>query len=77
MTETSDGMVGTAVSGETAATAAKELALFRSELAGLSSQKRLAWALGPETFALTTSFGIQSAVLLHMLSSNPLDARFQ
>ena len=73
MTETSDGMVGTAVSGETAATAEKELALFRSELAGLSSQKRLAWALEtyPETFALTTSFGIQSAVLLHMLSSQP------
>ena len=73
MTETSDGMVGTAVSGETAATAAKELALFRSELAGLSSQKRLAWALEtyPKTFALTTSFGIQSAVLLHMLSSQP------
>ncbi|RPF84942.1 MAG: phosphoadenylyl-sulfate reductase [Synechococcus sp. TMED20] len=73
MTETSDGMVGTAVSGETAATAEKELALFRSELAGLSSQKRLAWALEtyPKTFALTTSFGIQSAVLLHMLSSQP------
>lgn len=43
---------------------------LRDSLEGLSPQDRLAWALdrfGPG-FALTTSFGIQSAVLLHMLS---------
>lgn len=43
---------------------------FRSQLEGLSSQARLAWALDRfgSGFVLTTSFGIQSAVLLHMLS---------
>ena len=77
MTETSDGMVGTAVPGQTAAPAAKDLAVFRSQLDGLSAQQKLAWAVEtyPETFALTTSFGIQSAVLLHMLSSLPAGRR--
>jgi phosphoadenosine phosphosulfate reductase len=45
----------------------------RSVLEALAPQERLAWAhqnFG-ETFALTTSFGIQSSVLLHMLSQLP------
>ena len=39
-------------------------------LATLSSPERLSWAVNrfEGHFALTTSFGIQSAVLLHMLS---------
>jgi phosphoadenosine phosphosulfate reductase len=45
-------------------------AAVRTALEGLDAQGRLAWAL--ERFgsglALTTSFGIQSAVLLHMVS---------
>jgi phosphoadenosine phosphosulfate reductase len=42
----------------------------RSVLDGLGPQDRLAWAhqMFGEQFALTTSFGIQSSVLLHMLS---------
>ncbi len=43
----------------------------RSELESLSPQERLTWAhhkFGSD-FALTTSFGIQSSVLLHMLNS--------
>ena len=41
----------------------------RIHLANLSAQKRLEWALKQfgQGFVLTTSFGIQSAVLLHML----------
>ena len=45
----------------------------RGSLEPLSPQDRLAWAhqrFG-SGFALTTSFGIQSAVLLHMLSQLP------
>ena len=73
MTETSDAMVGTAVPGQTETSADEGLAAFRADLDGLSPQQRLAWALDTysESFALTTSFGIQSAVLLHMLSSLP------
>jgi phosphoadenosine phosphosulfate reductase len=42
----------------------------RRELDGLSPQEQLAWALATfgDGFAITTSFGIQSAVLLHMVS---------
>lgn len=45
----------------------------RSRLDGLSPQERLAWAIEHfgDRFALTTSFGIQSSVLLHMLSELP------
>ena len=77
MTETSDGMVGTAIPGETAAPVAEDIAVFRSQLDGLPAQQKLAWAVEtyPETFVLTTSFGIQSAVLLHMLSSLPAGHR--
>lgn len=41
----------------------------RIHLANLSPQNRLDWALKQfgQGFVLTTSFGIQSAVLLHML----------
>lgn len=47
-----------------------DLETARSLLAPLSPQERLAWAQASfgEGFALTTSFGIQSAVLLHMVS---------
>ena len=47
-----------------------DLEAARALLTPLSAQERLAWAqntFGPG-FALTTSFGIQSAVLLHMVS---------
>ena len=42
----------------------------RDELVELRPQERLGWALENfgSGFALTTSFGIQSAVLLHMLN---------
>ncbi|MEI6616541.1 MAG: phosphoadenylyl-sulfate reductase [Cyanobium sp. ELA507] len=43
---------------------------FQQHLEGLDAQGRLAWAFDTfgEGLALTTSFGIQSAVLLHMVS---------
>ena len=47
-----------------------DLEAARTLLTPLSAQERLAWAqnaFGPG-LALTTSFGIQSAVLLHMVS---------
>jgi len=47
-----------------------DLDAARQQLAGLTAQERLAWAQErfAEHFALTTSFGIQAAVLLHMAS---------
>ena len=47
-----------------------DLEAARHQLEPLTPQQRLAWAQGcfAERFALTTSFGIQSAVLLHMAS---------
>jgi phosphoadenosine phosphosulfate reductase len=47
-----------------------DLAAARELLTPLSPQERLAWARSTfgEGFALTTSFGIQAAVLLHMVS---------
>jgi phosphoadenosine phosphosulfate reductase len=47
-----------------------DLAAVREWLAPLSAQERLRWAQHTfgDGFALTTSFGIQSAVLLHMVS---------
>lgn len=51
----------------------EDLDASRQALEGLQPAERLAWALDQfgEGFALTTSFGIQSAVLLHMLSQVP------
>ena len=51
----------------------EDLDASRQALEGLQPAERLAWALDQfgEGFALTTSFGIQSAVLLHMLSQLP------
>lgn len=51
----------------------EDLDASRQVLEGLQPAERLAWALDQfgEGFALTTSFGIQSAVLLHMLSQLP------
>ena len=48
----------------------EDLDASRQALEDLQPAERLAWALDQfgEGFALTTSFGIQSAVLLHMLS---------
>ncbi|CAK6690078.1 MULTISPECIES: phosphoadenylyl-sulfate reductase [unclassified Synechococcus] len=47
-----------------------DLAAARADLDPLKAQERLQWAFDrfQDGFALTTSFGIQSAVLLHMLS---------
>ncbi len=41
----------------------------RAHLEGLTAQERLKWAIDAfgQNFALTTSFGIQSSVLLHMV----------
>ena len=49
-----------------------DLKAMRHALDSMSPQERLAWAIDShqQSFALTTSFGIQSAVLLHMLSQN-------
>ena len=51
----------------------EDLDASRQALEDLQPAERLAWALDQfgEGFALTTSFGIQSAVLLHMLSQLP------
>ena len=51
----------------------EDLDASRQALEDLQPAERLAWALDQfgEGFALTTSFGIQSAVLLHMLSQVP------
>lgn len=50
-----------------------ELDQARAALDALTPQQRLAWAVDRfgDRFALTTSFGIQSSVLLHMLSELP------
>jgi phosphoadenosine phosphosulfate reductase len=47
-----------------------DLAAARAHLEPLEAQGRLAWALDTfgEGFCLTTSFGIQAAVLLHMIT---------
>ena len=51
----------------------EDLDASRDRLESLASPQRLAWAMEQfgEGFALTTSFGIQSSVLLHMLSTLP------
>ena len=76
MTEGPDGMVRTSSEVEAAQQAdlrSERLQQNRSVLDGLGPQDRLAWAHQTfgEQFALTTSFGIQSSVLLHMLSQLP------
>ena len=65
MTEAPDAMVPMAVHND--------LRDGRKLLEGMGPEERLAWGLNQfgERFALTTSFGIQSAVLLHMLSTLP------
>ena len=65
MTEAHEAMVSMAVQNE--------LLEGRKLLESMEPQQRLAWGLEQfgENFALTTSFGIQSAVLLHMLSNIP------
>ena len=63
MTEAPDAMVPMAVQND--------LRDGRKLLETMEPQQRLAWGLDQfgDRFALTTSFGIQSAVLLHMLST--------
>ena len=73
MTEGSDAMTRTAVPPEISSQdplAALDLEAARTELEPLAPADRLAWAQQrfEGAFALTTSFGIQSAVLLHMVS---------
>jgi phosphoadenosine phosphosulfate reductase len=65
MTEAHDAMVPMAVQND--------LRDGRKLLETMEPQERLAWGLDQfgARFALTTSFGIQSAVLLHMLSTLP------
>ena len=65
MTEAPDAMVPMAVQND--------LRDGRKLLETMEPQERLAWGLDQfgARFALTTSFGIQSAVLLHMLSTLP------
>ncbi len=48
-----------------------ELDQFNRQLEGFSAEQRIHWALEhlPETQVLTSSFGIQSAVMLHLLTS--------
>ncbi len=48
-----------------------DLAAARAHLTPLDAEARLAWALDTfgESFCLTTSFGIQAAALLHMISA--------
>ena len=43
---------------------------LNAELAGRTAEQRVAWALAqfPEQIALSSSFGVQAAVLLHMVS---------
>ena len=65
--------VSSSSEAETRSPMEEPLPVCRAHLAGLSSQDRLAWALDRfgSGFVLTTSFGIQSAVLLHLLSILP------
>tara|TARA_B100002051_G_scaffold276682_1_gene326832 strand:- start:405 stop:1187 length:783 start_codon:yes stop_codon:yes gene_type:complete len=57
-------------SRQTSPELADDLDGLRAVLAPMTPAERLAWALESygSSFSLTTSFGIQSAVLLHMLS---------
>ena len=76
MTGTPGGMVGTAVTTGSLPEnmlSPADLEEARQRLEGLTPQERLAWAVDRfgGRFALTTSFGIQSSVLLHMLSELP------
>ena len=52
----------------------EDLEAARDRLESLTAPQRLAWAVEHfgDGFALTTSFGIQSSVLLHMLSRLPM-----
>ena len=73
MTEGPYGMVRTSAAAQQADLRSELQQQNRSVLEGLAPQERLAWAHQQfgEQFALTTSFGIQSSVLLHMLSQLP------
>ncbi|KLV00345.1 phosphoadenosine phosphosulfate reductase [Photobacterium aquae] len=52
-----------------------QLAQVNAELEGMSPQQRIRWALEslPGEFALASSFGIQSAVMLHMVTKEKPD----
>lgn len=69
MSQGTTDMISTA-GGVDSGTAAAGLETLRAELEPLEPLQRLQWALNRfgSGFAMTTSFGIQSSVLLHMLS---------
>lgn len=69
MSQGTTGMISTA-GGVDSDMAAAGLETLRAELEPLEPLQRLQWALNRfgSSFAMTTSFGIQSSVLLHMLS---------
>ncbi|MCF5991454.1 phosphoadenosine phosphosulfate reductase, partial [Xanthomonas perforans] len=52
-----------------------DLDALNAQLEGLHADQRVAWALqhGPQNAALSSSFGAQSAVTLHLLSQQRPD----
>ena len=69
MSQSTTDMISTA-DGVNSGTASDGLETMRAELDPMNPLQRLQWALNRfgGGFAVTTSFGIQSSVLLHMLS---------
>ena len=69
MSQGTRDMISTA-GGVDSGMAAARLETLRAELEPLEPLQRLQWSLNRfgAGFAMTTSFGIQSSVLLHMLS---------
>ena len=69
MSQGTTDMISTA-GGVDTGTAAAGFETLRAELEPLEPLQRLQWAVNRfgSGFAMTTSFGIQSSVLLHMLS---------
>ncbi|MEM6681078.1 MAG: phosphoadenylyl-sulfate reductase [Pseudomonadota bacterium] len=53
----------------------EQLAHVNAALSPLSAQQRVSWALDtlPDTHVISSSFGVQSAVMLHLLSSQRPD----
>lgn len=68
--DTAGGASTTTVRDDSDRESELDLATARTHLEPLTAEARLAWAVDTfgERFCLTTSFGIQSAVLLHMAS---------
>jgi len=68
-----DGAISEGSQGMMRTLIREDLDAARDRLESLTAPQRLAWAVEQfaDGFALTTSFGIQSSVLLHMLSRLP------